>query len=236
MIRWSSASVSKSSLWACAPLAMSGLCLLMRAEAENGDYLEKLNTAIRQPTNQDQCPSGPSGTAISWSICQRRWFRWVPASCLSSRESHKQSCTYIRSKPASLHRALCRAPDRRSCPDITHCAGPVIVEAILSGSRLVPTPPETCSSAPASRLTSPPMLCGPSEQRPRVCRDSPCGWVCSFLSFDLTLPAGVYALLFPCCCACSYLVLGLIAHIGCSRVQELTCGNLVAAMPSSGAS
>ena len=163
MIRWSSASVSKSSLLACAPPATSGLRLLMRAEAEHGDYLEKLTTAFRQPTNQDQCPSRPPARPSRGRFGQRRWFRWVPASC-SSRESRKRSCTYIRSKPASLHRAMCRPPDRRSSTaDLNQmsaavlrpCACLVLVEAIPSGSRLVPISP----AAPASRLTSPPMLC-----------------------------------------------------------------------------
>ena len=162
---------------------------------------------------------------------------------------------------------MCRPPDRRSSTaDLNQmsaavlrpCACLVLVEAILSGSRLVPTSPE-CSSAPASRLTSPRVCSVSFRTRPRVANtpcgwacafrsfdslslpaagyvDSLCGWVCSFLSFDLTLPAGGYPLLFPCCWACSYPILGLTAHIGCSRVQELTCGNLLAAMPSSGPS
>ena len=184
MIRWSSAAL----LLACAPPATSGLRLLMRAPAEHGDYLERLTTAIRQPTNQDQCPSGPPARRPSRGrLGQRPWFRWVPAS-RSSRESRKRSCTCIRSKPASLHRAMCRPPDRRSSLDVCRC---LVVEAIPSGSRLVPTPPE-CSSAPASRLTSPPMLCVLPYKTPSLSPTLPVeGHALSVLSTSLSLQLGM---------------------------------------------
>ena len=212
MIRWSSAAVSKSSLLACAPPATSGLRLLMRAEAEHGDYLERLTTAIRQPTNQDQCPSRPScTTTISWSIWPAPVVSLGTSIAFFTRVS--QAILHLHPKqPASLHRAMCRPPDRRSSLDVCRC---LVVEAIPSGSRLVPTPPE-CSSAPASRLTSPPMLCVLPYKTPSLSPTlpaeghalsvlstslslSPCSWACPFESFDhrrsLSVPLASFELM-----------------------------------------